>query len=72
MKNELTIQILDIEYQSWVSNYGKGRNEDDLRFGQYIHNNFLVLPEGNQIDGYYTEMPETAYHVIANLMSGYG
>jgi hypothetical protein len=34
----MDIHALAAEYLSWAKKYGNGRNEQDLRFGQYICN----------------------------------
>lgn len=38
--SELDTSILVDEYVHWIRTYGNGRNEDDLRFGQYLINKY--------------------------------
>ena len=69
-KTKLTLDMLCVQYDSWLQNYGKGRDENDLRFGQWIHNNFNLFP--NRIitlkDGYYTEDPELAFEELSTII----
>ena len=37
---KLTYTIFEQEFFRWHIKYGNGRNEDDLRFGQYLHINY--------------------------------
>ena len=63
---KLTFDILCQEYDNWLQNYGKGRDENDLRFGQYIHNEY----ELNQLTvfsdlAFYAENPTTAFEHLS-------
>lgn len=61
---ELTIKRLNLEFISWEVDNGHGRNADDLRFGQYIHNKYTI--EG--VDTFYLENAEEAYYkLLENL-----
>lgn len=42
-KRKLTYESLNGEYLNWALKYGEERNEDDLRFGQYITNKYDML-----------------------------
>jgi hypothetical protein len=74
MKNKpkLSLGMLYVQYDSWLQNYGKGRDENDLRFGQWIHNNFDIKPSHDRIitlkDGYYTEDPELAFEELSTII----
>ena len=37
---KLTDRILATEIYNWYKAFKNGRNEDDLRFGQYLHINY--------------------------------
>lgn len=67
---QLSEEILAQEHQDWLNEYGKGRNERDLRFGQHIWNEYTWQ---NQIsgpgDGFYAEDPDTAYVEIMYQMT---
>lgn len=39
---QITPEILNLEYVSWTSKYSIGRNDEDLRFGQYIWMNYKL------------------------------
>ena len=38
----LTTERLNLEYITWILDNGDGRNSDDLRFGQFLHNNYKM------------------------------
>ena len=54
----LTIERLNLEYIAWSTQYGNGRDDNDLRFGQAMHNKYSVP---NRIDIFYVESSEKAY-----------
>lgn len=61
---ELTIKRLNLEHISWDLANGTGRNSDDLRFGQFMHNKYKI--EG--IDVFYIENAEEVYYkLLENL-----
>ena len=37
---QLTIERLNGEYLNWTLNYDQGRNDQDLRFGQYLDHKY--------------------------------
>jgi len=57
----LNIERLNLEYLSWTVDNGDGRNSDDLRFGQFLHNKY-------QLDGlsdvFYIENTTSAYETL--------
>ncbi len=66
---ELTSDLLMDELVKWHIKYGKGRNENDLRFGQFIWAKYDVgklftEPDGG-IDGFATENPVLAFEQIS-------
>jgi len=42
---ELTIERLNGEYLSWSVEFGGGKNNNDLRFGQYISNTYDLVED---------------------------
>ena len=64
--------MLCVQYDSWLQNYGKGRDENDLRFGQWLYNNFDIKPTRDRIitlkDGYYAEDPEVAFEELSTII----
>jgi len=62
---ELTERILNNEMAEWQSKFGHGRNNIDLRFGQYIWCKYEMkelFPEPNGgKDGFAAEQPTIAY-----------
>lgn len=38
----LTTERLNLEYITWILDNGDGRNSDDLRFGQFLHNKYKM------------------------------
>jgi hypothetical protein len=71
---KLTKVELFNHYVDWYNRYGLGRNEDDLRFGQWIwihYNEFLHELKSKQpeekSDGFSTENAWMAYECISSL-----
>ena len=69
----LTIEILDAEHQIWLTKYKRGRNEQGLRFGQYMWNYYDLdklfgYGPNNKRDGHHdgfaTEDPNVAYSIF--------
>lgn len=58
-KRELSYELLNGEYLNWALQYGEERNEDDLRFGQYLHNKYDM--SNFKADVFYTEDYEETY-----------
>jgi hypothetical protein len=74
-KTILTKEILLDEYTNWRWDHGAGRNNQDLRFGQFIWNKYdmISMYDGKtpdiSNDGFYTETPAIAYNqILANLI----
>lgn len=67
----LNLQILDESHQAWVGRYGQGRNEQDWRFGQWVHNMIGLPAELRMIrpDGFYAETADDAYHELKKLVT---
>ena len=65
MTQELNIQNLNFEFSKCAMSNGMDRNEQDQRFGQYIHNNFnFSTEEIKDNDGFYTERADEFYNLI--------
>lgn len=67
MKPVLTSENLSSEYIAWDFFHKDGRNEEDLRFGQYIHNAYRLVPDV----GFYTESSSEAYVEIYEKLQEY-
>ncbi len=59
---KLNVNKLDEVYIAWTKRYGIGRNEEDLRFGQWVSNNFDLT--GLTYDPFYEENANIAYKVL--------
>ena len=57
----LDIKRLNLEYISWNIDNGEGRNSDDLRFGQMLHNKYEM---GTLTDVFYIETPKVVYDTL--------
>ena len=67
---ELDEMKLALELIDWVKANGVGRNESDLRFGQYIWSKYdlkkiFPAPDSSS-DGFSVEKPSEAFHQIMN------
>ena len=62
---KLTVERLNLEYVQWSSIHGTGRNEKDLRFGQFIHNKY-DLPA--KIDVFYIERADKSYNTLLSWL----
>ena len=67
MTEFLSSEKLYNEYIKWIKVYGAGRNNKDLRFGQYIHSEFLLVPDV----AFYTENTFIAYNELFNKLQEY-
>ena len=72
-QKELTLETLAHEYELWQHKYGQGRNEQDLRFGQYIHCYFNVnalFPQADSgTDGFGAEKAADGYKILSEELS---
>jgi hypothetical protein len=71
---ELSIKILNDEFVKWMHRHGVGRNEEGLRFGQFVLNKYSISarhdikdPMGSE-DGFYDEAPSDAYSKLSKLI----
>jgi len=67
---ELTIERLNGEYLDWALQYGQGRNDQDLRFGQFLDSKYdlgLHLSDRSQ-DLFYIESVDVVYNAILNTL----
>jgi hypothetical protein len=55
---------LNSEYTNWVKNNGNGRNRQDQRFSQHIHNTYSLENTKLKDDGFYIENAEKFYLCI--------
>jgi hypothetical protein len=67
-------------YIDWIKKFGKGRNEKNIRFGQWIWINFnddirakisenlKKIDIGNFEDGFHAEDPKIAYEQILKIL----
>mgnify|MGYP001166502779 FL=1 len=55
---------LNSEYTNWVKENGNGRNRQDQRFSQHIHNTYNLTNLNLQDDGFYIENAEKFYLCI--------
>jgi hypothetical protein len=62
----LTAESLAEEYLAWCKLYNS-RNHDDLRFGQYICNKYLVLGKSAP-EIFYAENVGDAYWLIVDVL----
>lgn len=62
----LTAETLAEEYLIWCTNYGS-RDNNDLRFGQYICNKYLVLGKSAP-EVFYAENVGDAYYLIVDFL----
>ena len=62
---ELSINILNNEFEKWVHEFGNGRSNNDLRFGQYLHRKYKIQIITDE-DGFYDELPLDSYTKIIN------
>jgi hypothetical protein len=59
----LTYERLNGEYLDWALRYGENRNEDDLRFGQYLNSKYSMVSFN---DVFYFEDYESVYSSLLN------
>jgi hypothetical protein len=61
-KMELNYSRLNGEYITWSLTNGDGRNEQDLRFGQYLYSKYDNMK--NFTDVFYKESCEEVYSIL--------
>jgi hypothetical protein len=61
-KMELDYSRLNGEYITWSLTNGDGRNEQDLRFGQYLYSKYDNMK--NFTDVFYKESCEEVYSIL--------
>lgn len=59
---QLDYTRLNGEYLNWALKHGEEKNEDDLRFGQYLHSKYDM--SNFKVDVLYTEDYEKVYSVL--------
>lgn len=67
---QLTIERLNNEYLNWTINYDQGRNDQDLRFGQYLdlkYNLELHLSD-RSVGLFYNESTDEVYNEILRVL----
>ena len=68
---ELTIERLNGEYLDWTLRFGQGRNDQDLRFGQYISNKYDIKARqlsNSDLDAFYHEQTDKSYDIMYALL----
>ena len=67
---ELTIERLNGEYLDWALRYGQGRNDQDLRFGQFLDWKYdLKLHLSDRSVGlFYNESVDEVYDEILRVL----
>lgn len=63
----LNAEVLASEYLAWLKLIGEGRDKNDLRFGQYICNKYLVLGKSAP-EIFYAENVGDAYWLIVDVL----
>lgn len=67
---QLDLQNLNSEYINWTKENGVGRNANDQRFGQYIHNNYDLSFLGYvENDGFYEEGASNSLNILTDLIT---
>lgn len=65
-------------YVDWTKRWGNGRNDNDIRFGQWVWNHWYdhlkackegVADPAKLLDGFYTESAHTALNQINSLLA---
>ena len=64
---KLNLEKLNLEYIQWMLTNGPGRNEKDLRFGQYIH---VTYDTTGFPDVFNLESAENAYKKLLEGIDG--
>jgi hypothetical protein len=68
-KFNLSMDHLTKEYIDWVIKHGVGRDQNDLRFGQYLCNHFLIAGESAP-EIFYEEDPAVVFTLVTeNVLS---
>ena len=68
---QLTIERLNGEYLNWSLQWGQGRNDQDLKFGQYISNKYDIKARqlsNSQLDAFYNEATDKSYDIMYELL----
>lgn len=67
---ELTIERLNGEYLNWALQWGQGRNDQDLRFGQFLDHKYnLKLHLSDRSVGlFYNESVDEVYDKILRVL----
>lgn len=67
---QLTIERLNGEYLNWTLNYNQGRNDQDLRFGQFLDWKYgLELHLSDRSVGlFYNESADEVYNEILRVL----
>lgn len=66
---ELTIERLNGEYLNWALQWGQGRNDQDLRFGQFLDHKYnLELHPLRSVDLFYNESVDEVYDEILRVL----
>lgn len=64
-KLKLTIERLNLEYLQWIVQYPDSKNNEDLRFGQYISNKYSYDCEE---DVFYNVSTNLTYNILLDAL----
>lgn len=64
----LTVEILNEKFVEWNHKWSQGRDDKDIRFGQWIHLHYRVPESSGSQDGFYAETPAEAYSELLTLV----
>ena len=64
------IEHLNLEYLDWTIQWGQGRNNQDLRFGQYLDSKYDLKMHlsDRSADLFYDENVDRVYHEILHAL----
>lgn len=69
---ELNADLLRKEYLNWFETHGDGRNQEDLRFGQFVFSKYKLFFPNHSPDGFNTESATQAYKIIGDILGSPG
>ena len=67
-QKRLTIDLLNQEFNCWIEESGTGRDQRGIRFGQHVHQSYLLVEKPDLPDGFYAESASQAYTELVNLL----
>ena len=67
-QKRLTIDLLNREFNDWIETSGTGRDKRGIRFGQHVHQSYLLIETPDLPDGFYAESASQAYLELVKLL----